>query len=51
MTRLNRMASVFVISGYLFFIGVIGYEANIGPSLEETPRVPLLFRHQKESDH
>ena len=32
------MASVFVMSGYLFFIGVIGYEANIGTVPEETPK-------------
>ena len=43
MTRLNKMASVFVISGYLFFIGVIDYAANVTPTPGENPKVPSSY--------
>jgi hypothetical protein len=43
MARLNTMASVFVISGYLFFIGVIGYVANVTPTPGENPKVPSSY--------
>lgn len=40
-TRLKQMASKLLMNGYPFFMCLIvfGYEANIGPSLEETPKV------------
>lgn len=43
MARLNKMASVLLISGYLFFIGVIGYVANIRLVPSEAPMVLVLF--------
>jgi len=52
-TRLKQMASKLLMNGYPFFMCLVlfGYEANIEHRLEETPRVSLLFHHQKESDH
>jgi len=39
MARLKKMASAFVMNGYLFFIGVIGYAANVTPTPGENPKV------------
>ena len=38
------MASKLLMNGYPFFMCLVlfGYEANIGPSLEETPKVYLF---------
>ena len=39
--RLKQMASKLLMNGYPFFMCLMrfGYEANIGPSLEENPKV------------
>ena len=37
------MASVLLISGYLFFIDVIDYAANVTPTPGENPKVPSSY--------
>ena len=49
-TRLKQMASKLLMNGYPFFMCLVlfGYEANIGPRLEETPKVLSFSRTLKE---